>query len=199
MAITEILSGDSSLAGFIKIWRTEPKTGESLLLVDKQNMILNGGAKIIAHALGGRSEAKIWGMYIGYNNAESFMLTDAPPIDVLYSYPFSDFTDDPAITPDGYFGYLREPLTFTPSYISTEGYEDNTVLFSTMITTATSVGGAAFGNASNIYEVALVSVPAIGDSTKDTVFSRTNFNPIQYNPTYNFTITWGVRILVPTV
>jgi hypothetical protein len=31
------------------------------------------------------------------------------------------------------------------------------------------------------------------------VFSRTSFNPIQYNSNYNFTITWGVRILLPVL
>ena len=199
MLTTENLSTKEALTGFVKIWQTDPKSGETTLLVDKQNKILKGGAKIIAQALGGNPSAKIWGMYIGYNNAESFEFKDAPSIDVDYSNTFSSFYDDPAAVPAGYFGYLREPLTFTPNYLSSEGYTDNTVLFSTMLTTATSAGGAAFGPPaiSNIYEVALVAVPDVLNTTKDIVFSRTNFNPIQYNSSYNFTITWGVRILVP--
>ena len=191
MLTTETLKGNHALTGFIKIWQTDPSSGLSRLVIDKPNMILKGGAKIIARALGGDSSAKIWGMYIGYNNDPGFTLEQAPAIDTDYSSPFSNYSAE-----DG-AGYLREPLTFTPNYLSSVGYDANTVLFSTMITTATAVGGAAFDETSKIYEVALVSAGDAYDPLKDTVFSRTNFNPIQYNSSYNFTITWGVRILVP--
>jgi hypothetical protein len=155
-------------------------------------LILKGGAKIIAHALGGDMSSKIWGMYIGYNNDVNFdPVTDAPAIDVDYTNKFVNFEEP--------FGYLREPLTFSPSSISSPQYEDNTVLFSTMITSASSAGGAAFGETSQIYEVALVAVPSIDSPLADTVFSRTSFNPIQYNSNYNFTITWGVRLLLPVL
>jgi hypothetical protein len=188
MLTTEILGKNKALVGFVKIWKFDPKTGESTLLVDKNNMILKNGAKIVAHALGGKTTAKIWGMYIGYNNNPSFTIVDAPAITTDYANPFAGFTGD--------FGYLREPLTFTPSYLSSAGYDENTVLFSTMITSASSVGGAAFNTDSNIYEVALVSAGDANSAASDLVFSRTNFNPIQYNSSYNFTITWGVRILI---
>jgi hypothetical protein len=190
MGTIETLNVTHGLAGFVKVWRTDVKTGEVVLLVDKQNKILKQGAKIIAQLLGGKPESKIWGMYIGYNNDPAFALAAAPVIDVDYSVPFSQAHD--------MAGYLREPLTFTPNYLSSAGYEDNTVLFSTMITSANGVGGASFmTGVSNIYEVALIAAPAADNKTKDLVFSRTNFNPVQYNSSYNFTITWGVRILVP--
>jgi hypothetical protein len=188
MLTTENLSVNKALAGFVKIWKTDIQTGESSLVVDKPNMILKGGAKMIAHALGGKPEAAIWGMYIGYNNTE-FSLINAPAITVDYANPFNEFSEP--------FGYLREPLTFTPTYSSSVDYDENTVLFSTMITTASSAGGAIFGTDSRIYEVALVSAGDVASAARDTVFSRTNFNPIQYNSSYNFTITWGVRILLP--
>lgn len=185
MAKIELFNAEKALSGFIKIWKNDPITGENTLVVDKPNMILKGGARIISHLLGGQAEAKIWGMYIGYNNTEEF---NKPTIDQDYSSKFSSYT--------GAFGYLREPLTFSPSYMSSEGYDENTVLFSTMITSATKAGGADFNSDSRIYEVALIA--ATTDSpTGDIVFSRTNFNQIQYNSNYNFTITWGVRILLP--
>ena len=160
------------------------------MLVDKKNLILKGGAKLIAHALGGDDTAKIWGMYIGYNNDPDFdLVTDAPAIDVDYTNRFINF-ESPS-------GFLREKLTFSPTYLSSAQYEDNTVLFSTMITSASTAGGAEFNTSSQIYEVALISVTDPENATTDTVFSRTNFNPIQYNSNYNFTITWGVRILIP--
>lgn len=185
MANTEILNADKALEGFVKIWKVHPSTGESSLVVDKPNLILRGGTQIIAKALGGAAGFGIYGMYIGYNNATSFT---PPNIDVGYTSTFSSQSTAP-------FGYLREPLTFTPNYMSTAGgYVDNTVLFSTMITSAAAAGGAAFTNGtSNIYEVALIAAPTTGD----VVFSRTNFTSIKYDSTYNFTITWGVRILLP--
>jgi hypothetical protein len=187
MPTNENLNISQSLTGFVKIWKTHQTTGESQLVLDQKNMILKGGAKIIAHALGGDQYSKIWGMYIGYNNGtETFI---KPGIDVDYSNKFLNYTAP--------FGYLREPLTFTPTYQTSLGYDENVVLFSTMITSATKAGGASFDTSSRIYEVALVSAVAADDLTKDTVFSRTNFNPIQYNSSYNFTITWGVRILLP--
>jgi len=190
MATLETLATDKALSGFIKVWKTDSISGESTLLVDKPNMILKGGANIIARALGGDPLAKIWGMYIGYCNAPGDF--QKPSIDIDYSSPFINYVGD--------FGYLREPLTFNPNYLYSAGYEnsENTVLFSTMVTTATKAGGADFNESSQIYEVALVSVPDLANPGKDTVFSRTNFNPVLYNSNYNFTITWGVRILVPS-
>jgi hypothetical protein len=191
MLTTENMNISNSLEGFIKIWQTDPKSGEIKLLVDKRNLILKGGAKIIASALGGNVDSKIWGMYIGYSNDPNFdLVTDAPTIDVDYSNRFINFESP--------LGFLREQLTFSPTYMSTTGYESNTVLFSTMITSANSAGGAEFNTDSQIYEVALISAADPTAALYDTVFSRTNFNPVQYNSNYNFTITWGIRILVPS-
>lgn len=187
MSTMENLHASKSLEGFIKIWQTDPSSGNSTLLVDKRNMILKGGAKIISHTLAGRQESKIWGMYIGYNNSSGEFLNKV--IDVDYTEQFPSFTAP--------YGYLREPLTFTPSLVSSTGYDENTVLFSTMITSASSAGGAEFNTSSKMYEVALIAAPELSNISKDIVFSRTNFNPIQYNSSYNFTITWGVRILLP--
>jgi hypothetical protein len=185
MTTAETLNTEKALYGFIKIWQTDPTTGESSLIVDKPNLILKGGARLIARALGGDPAAKIWGMYIGYNNTSSFT---PPAITTDYANPFSEFSAP--------FGYLREPLTFAPNYLSSTGYDENTVLFSTMVTTATKAGGADFTTDSRIYEVGLVAAKDPGNPNRDTVFARTNFNAVQYNSSYNFTITWGVRILV---
>lgn len=185
MANTETLES-KLISGFIKIWQFDPVSKETTLLVDKPNMILKGGAKLLTHALAGDEGHKIWGMYIGYNNNETF---EKPSIDVNYTNKFSAYSSP--------FGYLREPLTFAPAYNSTTDYDDNTVLFSTMITSATKAGGATFNTDSRIFEVALIAAPEPDNASKDIVFSRTNFNPVQYNSSYNFTITWGVRILLP--
>jgi len=189
MATAETLVTKDFLKGFVKIYRHNILTKETELIVDKSNMILRGGAKIVAKTLAGDNSSKIWGMYIGFNNSLTFTKEDAPQITPSYGNPFSNFESP--------FGYLREPLTFPAAFSSSEGYDSNTVLFSTMITSATKVAGADFQDGtSNIYEVALIAAPESSDLSKDTVFSRTNFNPILYDASYNFTITWGVRILI---
>jgi hypothetical protein len=189
----DTLYSPSFLTGFIKIHKTEKMSGKTTILVDKKNLILKGGAKIISQALGGLENSKIWGMYIGYSNNPEFNVNEnAPTIDVDYTNKFSDFSTE------NDFGYLREQLTFTPSFLSSAGYDNNTVMFSTMITSASSAGGALFSEDSQIYEVALIAAYEPLNPAKDIVFSRTNFNSIKYDSNYNFTITWGVRILIPT-
>jgi hypothetical protein len=179
---------NKSISGFIKVWKSCPVSGKSELIIEQPNLVLYGGASLMAYSLASKPNSGIWGMYIGYNNNQTFV---PPTIDVSYSQPFSSFSADRG------FGYLREPLTFTPNYLSDAGYKDNTVLFSTMITSSTAAGGAPFlDGISNIYEVALVGAPDPPNSNKDIVFSRTGFNTVRYDNTFNFTITWGIKFLV---
>lgn len=188
MIKTENSNLNKSISGFVKIWKSSPITGKSELVVDQPNLILANGAKLLAYALGGKENAKIWGMYIGFNNdgMGSFI---RPTIDIAYSHPFSTFSGD--------FGYLREPLTFSPHYLSDTGYADNTALFSVMVTSANSIAGAQFEHGvSRIYEVALVGALDPNNSSKDIVFSRTGFNSVLYDSNFNFTITWGIKFLV---
>lgn len=181
---------NKAISGFIKVWKTSPETGESQLIVDQPNMILYGGARLMSYAISGRENAKIWGMYIGFNNNSNGEFT-RPVIDPAYSQPFAN------LDPDDGFGYLREPLTFTPTYLSDGIYTDNTALFSVMVTSSTSVNPTPFlHDVSRIYEVALVGSLDPSNSTKDIVFSRTGFNPVKYDTNFNFTITWGIKFLV---
>jgi hypothetical protein len=179
---------NKSISGFVKVWKSSPLTGASELVVDQPNLILHGGANVMAHALAGDPNYKIWGMYIGYNNNSSFT---RPVIDVDYSQPFA------ALNPEEGFGYIREPLTFSADYLSDPGYTENTALFSVMVSSATAAGGADFiHGVSNIYEVALICAPDQANSNRDVVFSRTGFNQVQYDSNFNFTITWGIKFLV---
>lgn len=189
MTNTETLKITTPLSGFIKIWRTSHLTGEQELLLEKQNLILKGAAKIVTSSLAGIPDSKIHGMYIGFNNNQAGYTPKA--IDTDYTNKFYNYSGD--------FGCLREKLSFPATFLSSPGYEEyqNTVLFSTIITTSSSVRGAEFNETSQIHEVALFSAPDENDIAKDLIFSRTNFNPIIYNSSYNFTITWGIRIIVP--
>ena len=186
----ESLNLKKMISGFVKIWKVDPKTGETSLLVDQPNLVLRNGAKIITSTLAGLPNSKIWGMYVGYNNNSGFT---TPTIDVDYSTTFPAL----AAGTDG-FNYLREPLAFSPSFVSDSGYTDNIALFSVMISSANGVVSTPeFTNGvSKIYEIALIAAPSPGNLAGDIVFSRTSFNPIIYDSSVNFTITWGVKILV---
>jgi hypothetical protein len=175
-----------SMKGFVKIWKVNKTTGKSQLVVDKPNTILYGGAQILSYALAGNAAAPIWGMYIGYNNNVSFVY---PTVDLAYSASFLNFT-----TP---FGCLREPLSHTPSYLTSPSYTNNTPIFTVDISSASSsVAGAPFTpGVSNIYEIALLSAFNPTLSTGDIVFSRTQFNQITYDSNFNLTISWGVQFL----
>jgi hypothetical protein len=91
-------------SGHVRIWKT-PKLEsvppyafrrESELLVDQPNLILYQGMDLLARSLVGEKDAKIWGMYVGYqNNAVVTM----PTIDRAYSTPFSSY--------EGQYGYLK--------------------------------------------------------------------------------------------
>lgn len=172
------------LSGFIKIARIDPNTGETTTLVDKSNMLMKAGSTLIAYCLSGKPNANIWGMYVGYNNSVGSF--DLPAVDSGYSVPFLD---------TGLYGYIREPLTFEPTFLSTTTYTDNVALFSTMITSANNVLGADLvDGTSKLFEVGLVAALDRTSAAKDRVFSRTQFNNITYNANYNLNIVWGIKI-----
>lgn len=186
MQDTDFSSTIKKISGHVKIWKVHKITGEKELVVDQPNMVLYGGAKVLAYALSGNENAKIWGMYLGFNNSGSFT---PPTIDAAYSAPFSNFSAP--------FGYVREPLAFAPSFLSDTNYEDNTTIFTTMLTAASSEHGASLSSGtSRLYEVALVAALDPTSSNSDVVFARTNFNPITYENNFNFIVSWGVKFLV---
>lgn len=172
-------------SGHIDIWKFDPVTGKREKVVSKSNTVLKQGAKIITHSLAGSLDYKIRYFYVGYCNNVSFT---PPVIDTDYTVPFSSLP--------GGFGYLREPITFSPSFSSDATYTDNSVFFTATVS-STSVGsGASFtSGTSKIYEVGLVAAPT-GNVTGDLVLARTNFNSLVYDNNENLVITWGLKITV---
>jgi hypothetical protein len=182
--------------GFFKIWKTNLITGKSELVVDKKNMILYQGADLLALALAGVKNAKISHMYVGYKTVADMTGFEAPTIDKEYSNQFIDYNNTSGLED---LGYLRLPLAFTPSYLNTTNYENNTVLFTSVVSNNTSpFSGADFNDSgdmspSHLFEVALVGALDSTSAIKDKIFSRANFTPIVYDANYNLTITWGIQ------
>ena len=180
-------SGLSFSEGFIKAWKTDPKTGLSETVLEKKNTILYQGSDILASALAGQANSAITHMYIGFENAtdssfyssSSAVAKDGTPVMSGYTSPK---------------GYLRVPLAFPASFTNITDYHNNTAIFTTQIISPSSAGGAVFnpgtsGVSSYIYEAALVAAGSVADR----IFSRVTFTPITYDNSYNLTISWGVK------
>ncbi len=179
---------NSKAKGFIKLLRTNLSTGVTETLVDKPNLILYSGADLLAYSLAGYPNAKISHMYIGYNDGNGTFT--APTVDLQDSSPIQDYASP--------FGYIRLPLTFPASYLNTTNYTHNIPVFSVSISSATAQGGAPFQGSglpgpSWIYEVALVAALDPTSDNNDVVFSRAQFTPVQYDPSFALTLQWGVQ------
>jgi hypothetical protein len=185
------------MQGFFKIWAVDPVSGQRHLLIDKKNMILNEGADLLAAALAGVKYSNISHIYIGYKNHADGTF-DKPVIDKEYSVKFTSYNSGEYAD----FGYLRLPLAYSPSFINQDGYQSNITVFTAVVATGDTANGAVFrpedyGGAqpSQIFEVALVAATDPSGQAQDKVFSRAQFEPLLYNPSYNLTITWGVQFL----
>lgn len=193
---TELLK-KPAYVGFIKIWQSNPKTGESKLLVDKKNTILYTAADILAKAIGGDPYAKISHMYLGYTN-------DTPPVDPID--PSSTLFTLSGGNPD--YGYIRVPLAFNPSYSAETNYDNNIVIFTTILSNTTGLiaqngvnppPATLTSGVSQIYECALASAfnPSATASSHedDKPFSRVTFTPIVYDSGFNLTVSWGIKFV----
>jgi len=183
------------MQGFYKIWQVNPKTGEKLLLRDNKNLILNNGADLLARAMAGVKYSNISHIYVGYKNNVDGSFT-RPTLDKAYTDKFSSYGS--GILED--FGYIRVPLAYSPSFLNTEGYQNNISVFTGIVTTGLDTSGAAFrdenyGGAepSQIFEVALVAATEPTGPGGDIVFSRAHFSELLYNTSYNLTIAWGIQ------
>ncbi len=168
--------------GFVKIWQSNPTTGEQKLLIDKKNTILYTGADILARALAGERNSKVSHFYLAYNNTNNF----TPPPITKDNPSYSLFVDP--------FGYVKVPLSSPAAYAHDVNYEGNVVIFTITITSPeglqVNTAGAALGDTSNLFEAALV---VAGPNVNDKIFSRIQFSPIAYDPTYNLTISWAIK------
>lgn len=180
--------------GFVKIWKSDPKTGESTLLVDKKNTILYGGADLLAQALAGQANTGISHMYLGYSN------------DV--AVPASGYTiarNANAFSTTTPLGYLRTPLTFPATFMTDINYANNIVVFTVLINNAASFQVTSGSPAtltdgtSKFFEAALVAsvdpTATVNSHANDRIFARIAFERITYDASFNLTISWGVRFL----
>lgn len=180
--------------GFLKIWQSNPKTGESKLLVDKKNLILYTGSDILADTLAGKPNSAISHLYVSYTNDPAFDIENNP-----IAKSSSTFVTSAA--PGLERNYIRVPLTFPATFTQEENYDHNIAIFTVFMSNPSALRAntdiALTDGSSKFFEAGLVSAynPA-GTPTShasDRVFSRVNFTPITYDDAFNLTISWGVK------
>jgi hypothetical protein len=173
------------------------ESGEEILL-RKKNVILNGGADLMALALGG--EKFVNGMYFAYDN---------------FDPPFADTTPPPERTASFYQdvgagqtrGVIRVPTISRPAYATTDGiYNGNQVTF-TAITAGEPAVSSPFNDlldgVSMFYGAGLGWIDPEGDITKDLLFSAVTFadlgGPTHYEKLAGAQIglRWSVTFTAP--
>lgn len=180
--------------GFVKIWKSDPKTGEKELILDKKNTILYSGSDLLAQALSGTPNTGISHMYIGYTND-----VNTPSAGYTIAKNATSFSTTSPL------GYLRVPLTFPATFMSETNYSNNIPVFTVILNGANSyqvtTGSPATltNSTSKFYELALVAstdpTGTVNTHPGDKIFARVTFDKITYDSSFNLTISWGVRFL----
>ena len=154
----------------------DPKTGAILLnkpenVFVNKNLILYGGADILARVIGGDAEYKINAMYFEYENGSPGSVT-IPSYTRAGGLSYYRGLLNPK-------DYLRVPMSINASIISSDAtlYEGNQVTFFSLTSGSTGALGRSFTAAagSTVYGVGLVATPVVASPTQDIVFARTYF------------------------
>lgn len=176
-------------SGHIKGWLVADDGSSQRKVIDQPNLITYQGSDILATCLAGAQNSKISHMYIGFHNGASFTAPTPQKTDTR-----DTFQNISGFDPD--MGYLRIPLSLTPSYFNNTNYVKNNVVFTTTVTNLTEEAGAAFTpDTSYIYEAALVSAGSTSTTEEDRVFSRATFTPTLFVSNYNLVLSWAIQFL----
>lgn len=146
-------------------------TGKNEPVITVPNLILYGGADVLAKLLAGNSEYKINAMYLEFIN-----LPD--PTDPVTPPSFDrtggrDYYDGLVSSLDTDF--IRVPLSSIPLLqATTSDYSNNQATFFALSSGSVGFHGRTFSSASNsaVYGAALVVTPGGSDQTEDIVYAR---------------------------
>lgn len=185
---------------------TNERTGLFQPVDEQKNLILYGGADIVASLLSGSSGLRISSMYFQYINQASYSHT---PAAITRESGRESFD---LLTGADHIDYLRVPIFTTPhispSPADTSLYTGNSVMFTA---TSANVGNAGSitgltpahnyfastgaNGASHIFSVALAATPDPRQPASDVLFSRLNLaTPLTVIANSHPTIFWSIRI-----
>lgn len=177
--------------GHFRVTGQNPTTGESRTFVDRRNMIMYPATEIVALGLGGRSNTKISHLYLAYNNDGT-----------LGNGGYTLTPDNTEFEKSSVTNFVRVPITFEPSIEYAEDGSWTSLTFNTLINqpdvfaipgyASLSGGTSAFFEASLVCQTSSLGSPSLLDF--DRVFSRVAFDRLTYDPLFNLTITWSIRL-----
>lgn len=181
-------------AGHLRLFSFDKASKEIVKLVEIRNLILYGGADILALLIGGQSDYKLRTMYLEFQNL-------ADPSDPITPPTFGrgdgiSYYNGLISSPDRDF--IRISLGVSPSF-NTSGadYLNNITTFFGQSEGTVGFHGKPFGEASNsaIFGAALVASPDTEDQSKDIVFSRaySGIDKILKQAGFEIGVTWSIR------
>lgn len=182
-------------SGALRLFSFNKATLEIAKLIEIQNLILYGGADILALLAGGQSSYSLRTMYIEFENLADPSDPITPPTfgradgvayyNGLISSPNRDF--------------IRVPLSVSAAFSSSGAdYANNIATFFGQSSGTVGFHGKAFGESSNsaIFGAAMVASPDPTDQSKDIVFSRAyaGIDKILKQAGFEIGVTWGIRL-----
>lgn len=178
--------------GHFRVAAHSPLTNESLILVDKRNKIMYPSTHIVSRGLAGLPNSAISHLYLSYNN------DDAYPAN---GYAISE--SNTAFQKDAASGYLRIPITLPPSIVASQDGSYQTITFTVLISQPDAfkvTGSPNLSSSSDFFEAALVSqtdpTGSVSNVAGDLVFSRVAFQRLQYDSTFNLTVSWAIKLQI---
>jgi hypothetical protein len=178
--------------GHFRLSGRSAETGECRVFIDKPNKIMYPSTEIVARGLAGLPNAAVSHLYLAYNN------DDAYPAN---GYTISEGTT--AFQKDAASGYLRIPITLPPTITPAGNGSYQTVTFTVLISQPDAfkvTGSPNLSNSSDFFEAALVCQTdpngSVSNTTGDRVFSRVAFQRLQYDSTFNLSISWAIKLSI---
>ncbi len=178
--------------GYFRLTAYSPVTKESRILVNKRNKIMYPSTEIVARGLAGLPNSAISHLYLAYNN------DDAYPAN---GYAISE--SNTTFQKDGASGYLRIPITLPPSITPAGDNSYQMLTFTVLVSQPDAfkvTGSPNLGVNSDFFEAALVSQTdpngSVSNTTGDRVFSRVAFQRLQYDSTFNLTVSWAIKLQI---
>jgi hypothetical protein len=170
----------------------DPKTGRVFKEVGNKNLVLYGGADILAKLLAGNSNYALAGMYIEFENQAG---TPTPPaFDRSATKSYYD-----SLGGDPLRDYLRIPFASSPLLApSSADYNFNRLSLFAVTSGTTGVHGKSFSSASDstVFGAALFSSPDPTDSTQDVIYARTySIGAIARAANLEVGVNWNSEIL----
>jgi hypothetical protein len=176
--------------GLIRLFSFDPRTGIIRKMIERENLVLYGGADILAKLLSGDPKYAVNTMYLEFSNIAPAIPSFDRTGGVSY---YNGLAADPNVD------FLRVPLTVNPVIDSSDPvlYLGNRVTFFGVSEGTTGFHGKTFGPVapSTVYGAALVAAPDVLDQSQDVVFSRAyaGIGSVTKEAGFEIGVTWTIQ------